>query len=879
MNDVAEFLGDVAAQVVRLLIERGHPGVRLQNVTTFSPETFLRHFSSDPRPHVAIAGFSASDLSRKAKYPIKLLTSDLAEATEWRNDPRITETVVVIAFGEEERLGSFHRFTEVRDRDLYDQICQLASDTLCPNKVQNDWWSVLKKADVRRQLSVYRLASYVLYLQSRPKHIPDASREGLFHLGLLPAKEFFEHASPVQLFQNYKANRQLINRIEVLSNSDRDRLNRGAEAADSSERSQLLDTLGKVLKYNRSGSNEDRQLLNAEDVRALFEARKKASTKPSSGRSVTTERAGVDAILDGDDEELTQLGEKLRETIREFSENETPTISIDLSNRTEQATTKIPPPLVRLLNRAITPTCFGGKFTVANAESLEDALDEIDNAEFSPFLLDAEKSCQTMLKRIAEAKWIEPEVFRRWEDFVKQRAILAEDAVAIAVSPMVAFASSPKLLSAGKKYLEAFQDLMASVRDRYESIASQSPTGARHLCAQLLVLDTILFETGSGVHALLSPLHPLHMWKYVRLAEQLRDEKATLSDEYKQVLGESAERLPHFVTALFVPEGLVSNHHALVLPESHQLATLPCYQQENPHFAGVEGQDRLLRILRKFLVLYPHAKKSIRVCLVDPPDFPGFMEQIANQVTNEELPIEGMHLSVFRTLDRPLSLGSDDQQLEIVASVFSPENNPRFVLHVQQTKTTYPDVLTHLRQDPVHVLAIFDPSRAQIGQFTRRDAGFVHPLVLPKEFLYDPIEDKLIITPAATGDLFDLYYGIQNRLNNSLTGSHFGVSSALGHGFPPTGDLLKNCTWLVLGDKLMDSLPLSGGHVISFEPGRRRDIIVLSESMTKFERAFGYYLRKVNQDPPDEALRELIVSSAELVGEGLLGLIRPDGDE
>jgi predicted component of type VI protein secretion system len=49
--------------------------------------------------------------------------------------------------------------------------------------------------------------------------------------------------------------------------------------------------------------------------------------------------------------------------------------------------------------------------------------------------------------------------------------------------------------------------------------------------------------------------------------------------------------------------------------------------------------------------------------------------------------------------------------------------------------------------------------------------------------------------------------------------------------------------------------------------------------MTKFERAFGYYLRKVNQDPPDDALRELIVSSAELVGEGLLGLIRPDGDE
>jgi hypothetical protein len=179
----------------------------------------------------------------------------------------------------------------------------------------------------------------------------------------------------------------------------------------------------------------------------------------------------------------------------------------------------------------------------------------------------------------------------------------------------------------------------------------------------------------------------------------------------------------------------------------------------------------------------------------------------------------------------------------------------------------------------VHVLAIFDPSRSQVGRFTNRDAGFVHPLVLPKEFQYDPIEDQLIITPAATGDLFDVYYSLQNRLNNSLTGSHFGVSSSLGPDFPKTGDLLKHCAWLVLGDRLIDSLPTDGGQMISLEPGVRRDIIVLTENLTKFERAFDYYLRKANLDPTEESLRELISSSAELVGEGLLGLIRPDGDE
>jgi hypothetical protein len=109
-------------------------------------------------------------------------------------------------------------------------------------------------------------------------------------------------------------------------------------------------------------------------------------------------------------------------------------------------------------------------------------------------------------------------------------------------------------------------------------------------------------------------------------------------------------------------------------------------------------------------------------------------------------------------------------------------------------------------------------------------------------------------------------------LNNALTGSHFGVSSSLATEFPPTGELLKCCTWLVLGDKLVESLPMKGGQMISFEPGIRRDIIVLTESLTKFEREFDYYLRKANLDPTEESLHELIGTSAELIGEGLLGL-------
>jgi hypothetical protein len=878
MTDVKDFLGGIVADVVRRLIAKGHPGIRLLNVTAFDPGAMLKHLPA-PQPRVAVAGGNVAALAKATKYPPKLLTAELADATDWRNDPAVTDPVVIVSFSEEERLGSFHRFTEVRDRDLYQAICDAARKELCPNTVQETWWDVLSRTEVSRLISVYRLAAYFLYLNGRAKHIPEASRDGLYLLGLLPSKEFFDHRStPVQLLRNLRNNRQLTNRIEILNNADRDRLTRAVDAAAAAERSALQTTLGKILKYNRTGKDEDRAELTAEEVRGIFEAKKGKEGAKGTQKVIPIERAGVDALLEGDEQELAQLGKSLRETIQGFEENETPTVTLELTHRTEQAGAKIPPPLIRLLARAISGDVFGGKFRFPNAESFDVALGDIDNAEFTGFTLDGEKTFQTLLQRVINSKIIEPEVLDIWKGFVKARGILAEQAAAIAISPMVALASDKKLLKAGRDYLEAYSHLTAAIRDRYEAVASQSSTGARHLCAQLLILDTILLETTGNIYAILTPLHPLHLWKYVRLADQLRDDKSSLGDEQKRVLAETAERLPHFVTALFVPEGLVSDR-ARILPESHQIATLPCYQQDNPHYAGVEGQERLLRILRKFLVLYPHAKRGFRLCVVDPPDLPGFLEQLASRIANEEFPVDGMHLTVRRTLDRTLSLGTDEQQLETIAGVFGAEDSPRFVLNIQQARTTYPDILTQLKQDPVHVLAVFDPSRSQVGRFSRREPGFVHPLVLPKEFQYDPIEDQLVITPAATGDLFDVYYSLQNRLNDSLTGSHFGVSTTLGPGFPKTGELLKHCTWLVLGDKLADSLPTAGGHMISFEPGNRRDIIVLTESLTKFEREFDYHLRKANLDPTEESLRELISASAELVGEGLLGLIRPDGDE
>jgi hypothetical protein len=160
---------------------------------------------------------------------------------------------------------------------------------------------------------------------------------------------------------------------------------------------------------------------------------------------------------------------------------------------------------------------------------------------------------------------------------------------------------------------------------------------------------------------------------------------------------------------------------------------------------------------------------------------------------------------------------------------------------------------------------------------TRR--GYLHPLVVPQAFTYDIMTDEFDISPAPTGDLFNTYHSLQSYANNTLTGTHFSVSTTLGPAFPTFSEWLTCCTWLFVADRSIRHLRKQGGSIIFFEAGPKRDVVVVSESMTKFEREFAYHLTQANLAPTDEAVKELVGSCSELIGDGLLGLIRSSGEE
>lgn len=877
------FLGKVVAKAIEGHLGVGRSDLRLIDLSEFDLPSMLREVTQlcDPLPKIAIAGEDVRDLARASGYPRNLITGSLSTAASWRNDSDALHPRIVIGCSDDEKLGTFHRYTPITDQLLFQIICARAIDDsgVCPNDVLRLWWRVLGSATISRVVSVQRLARYFLAISESGGDVPVASRDALYLLGLFRSELFFDGATHATLVRNFRTNQSLVERVESLSGRDRDRLSAAIDNATGAQLTARRQALEAVLRYHRSGTDADRAAIVYENVVDLFRSSNRGVGPARTGRNVGAERAGAQAALAMDDDSLKELGSRMRDGIDTCVESEEGAATFEAVGSSGNVTVRVPIALLNLLDRAVTPTVFGGVFEAPAVATLELAIADAGACGFRAFEVSDPHGFQVLLDRAVIGKLIESDVRECWDRFVSLRGALCQHTHVLAVSPLLALLSDADLLQLGADYIAAYESLSAAIKDRFETVFHSSQMGARLLCVQLLLLDTIVMAVKGGTYALLSPLNPMHLWKYVRLASQVLADRQGLTENEKHILSESCEQLPNFLSALFIPEGLLGSGSALVMPESHQVGTLPCFQQECLQYAGSEGQDRLQVILEKFLVLYRHAKKTIRMVLIDPPDLPGFLESLAKSIADGQSDAEGIAIQVYRTLDRGVSLGTDEQQLETIAEVFGADNFPHCAIEITHDKLSYRDVIGRISGDPVHLIAVFDPSSQQVGRVSSTARGHLHPLVVPQAFIYDVMTDDFDTSPAPTGDLFHTYHRLQSYANNTMSDTHFSVSTSLGPGFPSFSEWLACCTWLFVADRSLRHLRKQGGSIIYFDAGSKRDVIVVSNSMTKFEREFVYHLTQANLAPTEEAVRELIASCSELIGDGLLGLIRSSGDQ
>ena len=899
MTDVRETTGELIARAITARAQRRAFGILVRDMPDYDPRALLVSLGEGKRQGVALRiampGFELAqvkalkDTARRAGFDDDVFVTTVEGAERWRNDPAIEDTIVVVTPRELPKLHSLNRFETLSSEELFRQICQEALVALGVNEAQRQLWKALLHKELMKVIPLDGLLAYYAEIRAcKPTEIPTRSRDLLYFLGFLPDPDLFTQPTAAHIARRLRENQRVVDQVEVLSRADRQRISRSLAARAGKRGSESLQEIyQKVMAFYREQDVAKLRELTLRDVQRLLRAKQERPQNgddpddPSIDNGESAPRLetrptvrALDLLLKGDEETLRQLAEVVRKTVEaedgddDGAEARDPETGAALDVHATH-------PFQRLIERYVSPDRWGGVVD-SPAATLDEALALLDKAEFRPFEPDGDDwALRRTLTQMVEDLELDPGLLSAYDEISSSRRKLAADVRALLLHPLVQINSSREYFADAERYLGAYKRFVEGLKQSYEAIAEVAPEGVEVLCSQVLALDTIVLRTPAGLKAVLSPLHPLHLWKFIELSRQLRIQAGPLTEPEKVLLRSRVDELPNFVTTLYL-SNYITGTGARVLPEAGARGAIPFFEEFAHQYGGRDGLPEFNRLLEKFCVLYPHARIGLRVAFIDPPDVDFLLRELVKMTERGRGEIEGVHARLFFTGREHASvaaLGGGAEDEEGAERFRGVATLSRFTLEVHDRPVTPATLADELSSHPAHVAVYFDPSTAKTHRFARAPSLTVHPLCLPMQFSYDRITKSVRVVPAADGGIFADHNDLRNRLSHHLTGSFFGVTADLHAERRDLARLAEGCTWLVIADRAQEGALSFGVPRVSLQRCGKRDLAVYAHGLQKFVTEFDRQLRRCNYTPSRQAVERLIGDLGMLLSDGLLALV------
>lgn len=888
--------GEVIARTILAHVGRGAFGVLVREMPEFDAAALLEGLARGDRNslRVSMPGYPPAvakqlkDTARKLGFKEDRFGTTVEGAERWRNDRAVTETIVVVAPREIPKLSSLKRFHVLSGDELYSQVCAEGCDRFGVNEAQRQLWRAFQHKSVSRTLPLEGLLAYFAEIAAcSEREIPTRSRELLYLVGLLPDPDLFTHPTAAKIAHRLVENQRVVDQLEVLSRADRQRISRSLAGSRASVA--LQDIYQKAMAFYREQDPARLKDLTLREVQRLFRAKTEGASAPERTPDASSDETrdeapetrptvrALDLLLAGDEAGLERLGQAVRDVINADADDE------DAAEARDPETGAVldvrrTHPFLRIVERFVGPDRWGGVVDSTGA-TLDEALALLDKSEPRFFDPDGpEWELRRTLARMVEDVELDASLVAALDAMRESRRVLAAEVRALLIDPCVQVNASRDFFSHAARYLEAYKALSEGLKRAYEGIAEVAPEGVEVLCSQVLALDTIVMRTAAGLKAILSPLHPLHLWKYVELSRQLRVQAGALSPSEKDLLRARITELPNFVTTLYL-SNYITAAGPKVLPEAGTRGGLPYFEELAHQYAGRDGLPQLGRVLEKFCVLYPHARMGLRVVFIDPPDTEFLLKEMV-KLSDGALELEGVHVRLYFTARHDATVNAlgggaeDEEGAERFrgAGAASP-----FTLEVNDAPMSLDLIAQELDARPAHVAIYFDPSTAKTHRFARTPSLTVHPLCLPMQFSYDRITHAVRVVPAADGGIFADHNDLRNRLSHNLTGSFFGVTAELRAEQRVLASTARGCTWFVVADRAQEGALSFGVPRVALYRCGKRDLAVYAPGLDKFVGEFDRQLRRANYTPDPVAVERMIQDLGGLLSDGLLALVASTG--
>jgi hypothetical protein len=799
-----------------------------------------------------------------AGFDDETFSTDIEQAERWRNDREISGLIVVIAKGDEAKLSSLEEFTAVTSRELKQiLVLRALGEEAGQNEVQKRWWRLLGEDD---GFGLSFVIDYYVALSglTGPEYL-EASSRAIYHVGLLPDPEFFDDPKPASVSRRLERNRELRSRLQQLNAQDRKRI-MGVLAGetDAEEKRKLQDALAQL---DRTRSNGGMGAVSFQAAERLVRAR---TTRKTDGpkRPPTEKMVKVAAESLVDDErgpDVTAIVAELQKVLNEVEEValRPKPLRVKLPDGTTEATSSARLDLLNLVGKILGEDSYGG-FVEVEAPDLESALRRFDVEQHLLTRWEGQR-IEDFLDHLAIDEAGE-QLRSSFQAYVSARRDVLPYLRTLAVEPLAVAAHPPSrkiLLS----FLAAYEQLNQTLRGRYDQLFSKFGPDANEVLGHLLLLETIVVRVGDLVYAVAAPIHPLYVWHYARYCEIVDEQRDRLDDRDRALVAQAAEKLPLFLTSLFIPS--VAFGQEAQLNYLGRLGPLPYFGKEPEGSASDDGLAAVRTLVEAQLALEPHCQRGYRLALVDPPDAGAYLCLLADLADARML--SGGHLTVYRH-PRPkvgVELRLDEADEERIARVFRAITaHRRFTFEVRdlpgQELGPPPGALHHL-------VVVFDQSPGQVNP-ARPALHPIQPLALPRRIAYRELHRTVELEPASGGP-FEDYDNLVRRLAPAGT-SYLAVhqQGKLREGL----DAIAGGTpWTAVADRHVDRDLALGTLRIMTDRDAERDVAGFARSTMPFRRPLRDVVREYNAHISPEDLDDLLAQLSDLLDAGLLNL-RPD---
>lgn len=892
---------ELTAETLAKRLDKAKVGVIVRSLSNINPQQIAEDVSTrlNKKLYVSIVGYPIEPEISGSK---NIYSTQIEDAVNWRSSPDLAGSIILFIQQEVPKLHSLNDLEYINSRDLTQTLLKRMAHSaeISTTQPQVRFWEALAK-----EAETFPLDLIEDFTNAVVENMTDLNAIPLnvWRIGLLRDDSLLQ--SNKDPLERINRNRDLIMEIGLLSEQSRKRLGGVLSRSKGETKDRLFTSYLNLKSYYRNGSKDVLKDLEINNVEELIRASKPTKKTPKvplvkgngendietppkilKGKDLAHEVA-IQSLNNNEESEkgLRELGEAF---LNNFNNPQDSTNNVTISAGFNDRTIQLDMPdsqNLKFIGHTCTEKNWGG-VVETNQSNIKSIVSRFTPDDFTPFNPSNNKEgiagqCLFSLLEHFDENVLNDSTFKvAIQSLTNARNILLDNIELLTTHPFILFGGYPDVRKALFEYLDAYSTIFSTFRKYEGKMHEYDGNALRFVATEILRLEVIHLKGPNNTwKAVLTPLHPFHLWRYKEVLASIHAEDRNLNEDEKQQLGETIPNLPHMIHFLaFSPD--VSGRESVVLPLAGSLMTLPTFENKTNRYLGSDGSDYLMDLLQKYELDAPYSKHQIRLALVDIPDITDSLNIIVDYLKNKsstQITVEAYFTRNQNPIGEMAKLNYDDDDHKLGELLKSGKIRVQII-----NKNSIEEVCNDLKSKPVHIAYLFDQSIYQINHAPRARQLLVSPLVISYQYDYSESFNKGTIAPSSEAEegMFSDFHFLVERAASLPAGQQLRLQYESHDGLEPINQILNSgaTRWLAIADRSLTGYSPYEGVLLSEVYSGQREIAVWTKTSTRSVGQFVDLLRTYHLKPDPQNIALLLNRYSHIASGGVMTLLSNKGN-